>query len=95
MHALLHPSASLGLPPVLLLANAAIAFSLNCVALFLLQIIGGVAQSLAGVVKDIALIAGSVLFFGNVVSLVQIFGEHCPVRLVIALADFAPAQATF
>lgn len=58
----------------ILLANAAIAFSLNLLGLILIQRVGGLVLSLAGVVKDIALIIGSAAFFGNEVRSMQIAG---------------------
>lgn len=61
--------------PYFLLGNAFIAFSLNILALVLIQKIGGLALSLAGIVKDIALILGSGVVFGNSVTGMQVAGE--------------------
>ncbi|KAL7409702.1 triose-phosphate transporter family-domain-containing protein [Mrakia frigida] len=60
--------------PYFLLGNAFIAFSLNILALVLIQKIGGLALSLAGIVKDIALILGSGVVFGNSVTGMQVAG---------------------
>lgn len=59
----------------ILLANGAVAFALNVSTLMLIQRIGGLALSLAGVGKDITLIAGSVVVFGGRVGGLQILGE--------------------
>ncbi|KAG8831054.1 hypothetical protein FRC17_003787, partial [Serendipita sp. 399] len=55
-----------------LLANAMTAFTLNVAAVWLVGVGGGLVLTLAGVLKDIILITGSVLIFGSVVTVPQI-----------------------
>ncbi len=57
------------------LSNASIAFLLNVAAVFLIGVGSGLILTLAGVFKDILLIAGAVILFGKPVSLFQIAGE--------------------
>ncbi|KJA13736.1 hypothetical protein HYPSUDRAFT_49651 [Hypholoma sublateritium FD-334 SS-4] len=57
-----------------LLTNASVAFFLNVAAVFLVGVGSGLVLTLAGVFKDILLITGSVLIFGNQVTPLQIFG---------------------
>ncbi|KAG7530729.1 hypothetical protein FFLO_04837 [Filobasidium floriforme] len=54
--------------------NALNAFLLNVAAVFLIGAAGGLVLTLAGVFKDILLISSSTLFFGSVISPLQIFG---------------------
>jgi drug/metabolite transporter (DMT)-like permease len=56
------------------LTNAAVAFLLNVAAVFLVGVGSGLVLTLAGVFKDILLITGSVLIFGNQVTPLQVFG---------------------
>jgi len=56
------------------LSNASIAFLLNVAAVFLIGVGSGLILTLAGVFKDILLIAGAVILFGKPVSLFQIAG---------------------
>lgn len=60
--------------PVILLSNAAVAFLLNVAAVFLIGVGSGLVLTLAGVFKDILLISGSVLLFGNEITPLQVFG---------------------
>ncbi|KAJ7261995.1 triose-phosphate transporter family-domain-containing protein [Mycena rebaudengoi] len=60
--------------PLILLSNAFAAFSLNVAAVFLISVSSGLGLTLAGVVKDILLITGSVIFFGAQVAPLQIYG---------------------
>ncbi|KAF9445534.1 TPT-domain-containing protein [Macrolepiota fuliginosa MF-IS2] len=58
----------------ILLSNASVAFFLNVAAVFLVGVGSGLVLTLAGVFKDILLITGSVLVFGNQITPVQVFG---------------------
>ncbi|KAJ7740043.1 TPT-domain-containing protein [Mycena maculata] len=60
--------------PLILFSNASVAFCLNVAAVFLVGVGSGLVLTLAGVFKDILLIAGSVLLFSAQVSPLQIFG---------------------
>ncbi|KAG6864506.1 hypothetical protein C0991_009020 [Blastosporella zonata] len=60
--------------PFILLTNAAVAFLLNVAAVFLVGVGSGLVLTLAGVFKDILLITGSVLLFGNQITPLQVFG---------------------
>ncbi|RDB30613.1 hypothetical protein Hypma_005877 [Hypsizygus marmoreus] len=64
--------ASIG--PFVLITNAAVAFCLNVAAVFLVGVGSGLVLTLAGVFKDILLISGSVLLFGNQITPLQVFG---------------------
>ncbi|KAF8556073.1 TPT-domain-containing protein [Imleria badia] len=57
-----------------LISNALVAFLLNVAAVFLVSAGSGLVLTLAGVFKDILLIAGSVLLFGTPITPLQIFG---------------------
>lgn len=59
----------------LLVANAGVAFLLNVAAVFLVGVGSGLILTLAGVFKDILLISGSVVVFGNPIAPLQVFGE--------------------
>ena len=59
----------------LLFANAGVAFLLNVAAVFLVGVGSGLILTLAGVFKDILLISGSVVIFGNPIAPLQVFGE--------------------
>ncbi|KAG8763733.1 COPII subunit [Ceratobasidium sp. 423] len=60
--------------PLILFSNAAVAFLLNVAAVFLIGVGSGLVLTLAGVFKDILLISGSVLLFGNEITPLQVFG---------------------
>jgi len=60
--------------PAILLSNALVAFCLNVAAVFLVGVGSGLVLTLAGVFKDILLITGSVLIFGNTVTPLQVIG---------------------
>ncbi|KAJ7666147.1 triose-phosphate transporter family-domain-containing protein [Mycena polygramma] len=60
--------------PLIFLSNAFVAFFLNVAAVFLVGVGSGLILTLAGVLKDILLITGSVLLFGALVSPMQVFG---------------------
>lgn len=62
------------LGPFILLSNAFVAFLLNVAAVFLVGVGSGLILTLAGVFKDILLITGSVLIFGNIVTPLQVIG---------------------
>jgi len=62
------------LGPLVIISNAAVAFFLNVAAVFLVGVTSGLVLTLAGVLKDILLIMGSVLLFSAQVSPLQIFG---------------------
>jgi drug/metabolite transporter (DMT)-like permease len=57
-----------------LISNASVAFLLNVAAVFLVGVGSGLVLTLAGVLKDILLITGSVIIFGSPVTPLQIFG---------------------
>ncbi|KAJ7108535.1 TPT-domain-containing protein [Mycena epipterygia] len=60
--------------PLILISNACVAFFLNVAAVFLVGVGSGLILTLAGVLKDILLITGSVIFVGAHVAPLQIFG---------------------
>jgi drug/metabolite transporter (DMT)-like permease len=60
--------------PLVLLSNAFLAFFLNIAAVFLVGVGGGLVLTLAGVLKDIILIFGSVLIFGTPITEIQVLG---------------------
>lgn len=75
--ALLAPFTGLDVPtvhPAVLLSNAGIAFVLNVASVFLIGVGSGLVLTLAGVLKDIILIAGAVLLFGKSVTGMQVLG---------------------
>lgn len=59
---------------LVLFTNAGIAFALNVAAVFLISVGSGLILTLAGVLKDILLISGSVLAFGSPITGLQVFG---------------------
>ncbi|EIW67359.1 hypothetical protein M231_02499 [Tremella mesenterica] len=59
---------------LVLFSNAGIAFALNVAAVFLISVGSGLILTLAGVLKDILLITGSVLAFGSSITPLQVFG---------------------
>jgi hypothetical protein len=63
----------LGLP--ILLANGALAFSLNLAGVLVIQSAGSLALTLGGVCKDIILITMSVVIFGSAITGLQVAGE--------------------
>jgi len=60
--------------PLILISNACVAFFLNVAAVFLVGVGSGLILTLAGVLKDILLVTGSVLLFSAHVAPLQIFG---------------------
>jgi len=60
--------------PLILISNAFVAFLLNVAAVFLVGAGSGLVLTLAGVLKDILLISGSVLLFGSQITPLQVFG---------------------
>lgn len=62
------------LSPLILLSNAGVAFLLNIAAVFLIGVGSGLILTLAGVLKDILLITGSVLLFGKSITPIQVLG---------------------
>jgi hypothetical protein len=69
--------------PLILAANAAIAFSLNVAAVFLIGASSGLVLTLAGVFKDILLISSSTLLFNSTITPLQVFGQsRCPLYRV-------------
>lgn len=56
------------------MSNALVAFLLNVAAVFLVSAGSGLVLTLAGVFKDILLITGSVLIFGNSITPLQVIG---------------------
>jgi len=63
--------------PFLLLTNALLAFLLNIAAVFLVGAGSGLVLTLAGVLKDVLLVAGSVVIWGGEVGIMQAFGAFC------------------
>lgn len=59
---------------LVLVSNAATAFALNVAAVFLISVGSGLILTLAGVLKDILLISGSVILFGSRITFLQVFG---------------------
>ncbi|KAI9637264.1 triose-phosphate transporter family-domain-containing protein [Dioszegia hungarica] len=59
---------------LVLLTNAGMAFALNVAAVFLISVGSGLILTLAGVLKDILLISGSVIAFGSRITALQVFG---------------------
>jgi len=71
----LEPFRALGnVGPAILFSNAAVAFCLNIAAVYLVGAASGLVLTLAGVFKDILLISGSVLIYGNPITLLQVVG---------------------
>lgn len=62
------------LGPFVLLTNGSVAFGLNIAAVFLIGAASSLVLTLAGVIKDILLIMGSMMFFGSVITPLQYFG---------------------
>ncbi|GAA6018120.1 hypothetical protein JCM11491_003325 [Sporobolomyces phaffii] len=63
---------TVGLP--LLLLNASTAFALNCAVVFLIGAASSLVLTLSGVLKDILLVALSVVLFGTPVTFIQMVG---------------------
>ncbi|SNX85040.1 related to triose phosphate/3-phosphoglycerate/phosphate translocator [Melanopsichium pennsylvanicum] len=62
------------LGPFVLFSNAGVAFGLNIAAVFLIGAASSLTLTLAGVIKDILLIVGSMLLLGDTVTGLQFFG---------------------
>lgn len=62
------------LGPFVLLTNGGVAFGLNVAAVFLIGAASSLVLTLAGVVKDIMLIVGSMVFFQSTITPLQYFG---------------------
>lgn len=60
--------------PLIFISNAGVAFLLNIAAVFLIGVGSGLILTLAGVLKDILLIIGSVLLFSKSITALQVFG---------------------
>ena len=60
--------------PLVLFTNAGVAFGLNITAVFLIGAASSLVLTLSGVIKDLLLIFGSVIFFGSVVTPIQYIG---------------------
>ncbi|KAG0695933.1 triose-phosphate transporter family-domain-containing protein [Suillus ampliporus] len=60
--------------PFLLLTNALLAFLLNIAAVFLVGVGSGLVLTLAGVLKDVLLVAGSVVIWGGDIGVMQASG---------------------
>jgi hypothetical protein len=65
--------------PFLLLTNALLAFLLNIAAVFLVGAGSGLVLTLAGVLKDVLLVAGSVVIWGGEIGVMQASGAFCRV----------------
>lgn len=62
------------LGPMILLTNASVAFALNVAVVFLIGSASSLVLTLSGVLKDVLLVAGSVLLLGSTVTIVQLLG---------------------
>ncbi|TVY36176.1 putative sugar phosphate/phosphate translocator [Lachnellula occidentalis] len=60
--------------PGVLLANAAVAFLLNVASVFLIGKTSGLVMILGGVFKNILLVVASVIFWGTIITPLQLFG---------------------
>jgi len=60
--------------PLILISNASVAFLLNVASVLSVSAASGLVLTLAGVLKDIILIMGSVVIFGSLITPLQIFG---------------------
>jgi len=63
-----------GIGEFVLLANSVVAFLLNIAIYIAIQMASGLIYALAGVVKDVSIIMGSVLVMGSSVSFTQLLG---------------------
>ncbi|KAG1767995.1 TPT-domain-containing protein [Suillus occidentalis] len=62
--------------PFILLTNALLAFLLNIAAVFLVGAGSGLVLTLAGVLKDVLLVAGSVVIWGGEIGVMQASGDY-------------------
>jgi len=62
------------LGPLILISNACAAFLLNIASVFAVGAASGLVLTLAGVLKDILLIVGSVIIFGSLITPLQVLG---------------------
>lgn len=62
------------LGPAILITNAGVAFCLNIAVVFLIGSASSLVLTLSGVVKDLLLVAGSILVLGSSVTMLQVFG---------------------
>lgn len=70
--------------PFVLLSNASCAFALNIAAVFLIGAASSLVLTLAGVVKDILLIFGSMMVLGSVVTGLQYLGYSIALAGLVA-----------
>jgi hypothetical protein len=68
------------LGPLVLVTNASCAFCLNIAVVFLIGCASSLVLTLSGVVKDILLVAGSVLIMGSTVTFLQMLGYSIALR---------------
>lgn len=74
--------------PFILFTNAGVAFCLNIAAVFLIGAASSLTLTLAGVLKDILLIMGSMLFFGAEVTGLQYFGYGIALAGLVAFKTY-------
>jgi hypothetical protein len=68
------------LGPLVMVTNAGCAFCLNIAVVFLIGCASSLVLTLSGVVKDILLVAGSVLLLGSTVTFTQLLGYSLALR---------------
>lgn len=74
--------------PFILFTNAGVAFCLNIAAVFLIGAASSLTLTLAGVLKDILLILGSMAFFGTAVTGLQYFGYAIALAGLVAFKTY-------
>lgn len=80
---------------VALAANALIAFLLNIAIYIAIQVASGLIYALAGIVKDISIIMGSVILMGSPVSGIQVLGYVIALLGIQAYGQVSKAPAKF
>jgi len=78
-----------------LFANALIAFLLNIAIYIAIQVASGLIYALAGIVKDISIIMGSVVLMGSPVSSIQVLGYMMALIGIQAYGQVSKAPAKF
>ena len=76
------------LGPFVLFTNAAVAFGLNIAAVFLIGAASSLTLTLAGVLKDILLILGSMFLLGSTVTGLQFFGYAIALGGLVAFKTY-------
>jgi len=80
------------LGPFILVSNASCAFLLNIAVVFLIGCASSLALTLSGVIKDILLVAGSVVLLGSTVTFTQLVGYSIA---IIGLVAFKNSKDVF